>query len=63
MIACNTAGTHARTPMGGHSAVIAAGGEVLAEAGTQEQVLSVEVDVDEIAKTRESFPVLQDRRL
>lgn len=63
VIACNTAGTHARTPMGGHSAVISAGGEVLAEAGTQERVLSVEVDLDEIAKTRESFPVLQDRRL
>lgn len=63
VIACNTAGTHARTDMGGHSAVIAAGGEVLAEASYGEQVLSVEVDLDAIAQTRESFPVLQDRRL
>lgn len=63
VIGCNTAGSHARTDMGGHSAVVAAGGEVLAEAGPQEQVLSLEVDIDAIAQTREAFPVLADRRL
>ncbi|TWP37955.1 carbon-nitrogen family hydrolase [Leekyejoonella antrihumi] len=63
VVACNTAGTHARTPMGGHSAVIAPTGEVLAEAGDGEQVLSVEIDPAEVPAYRSAFPVLDDRRL
>jgi predicted amidohydrolase len=63
VIACNTAGTHAGTEMGGHSQVVSATGEALAMAGTQEEVLSVEVDVDAVGHWREQFPVLRDRRL
>ena len=63
VIACNTAGTHANSAMGGHSAVISASGEVLAEAGTSQEVLSVEVSVDDVARIRSDFPVLKDRRL
>jgi predicted amidohydrolase len=63
VIACNTAGTHAGTPMGGHSQVIDAKGEALAMAGTSEQVLSVEVDMEAVSTWREQFPVLKDRRL
>jgi predicted amidohydrolase len=63
VIACNTAGTHAGTPMGGHSQVVSAQGEALAMAGTDEEVLSVEVDLDAVASWREQFPVLRDRRL
>jgi predicted amidohydrolase len=63
VIACNTAGTHAGTEMGGHSQVISATGEALAMAGAAEEVLSVEVDLTAITTWREQFPVLQDRRL
>ena len=63
VIACNTAGTHAGTQMGGHSQVINPKGEALAMAGTAETVLSVEVDLDAVASWREQFPVLLDRRL
>ena len=63
VIACNTAGTHAGTAMGGHSQVISATGEALAMAGTAEEVLSVEVDMDAVTTWREQFPVLRDRRL
>src|SRR6476620_9837686 len=63
VIACNTAGTHAGTPMGGHSQVIDARGEALAMAGTSEEVLSVEVDMEAVTTWREQFPVLKDRRL
>jgi predicted amidohydrolase len=63
VIACNTAGTHAGTEMGGHSQVVSATGEALAMAGTGEEVLSVEVDLDAVATWREQFPVLRDRRL
>jgi len=63
VIACNTAGTHARTPMGGHSAVVSPTGEVLAEAGEDEEVLSVEITPADALKVRKDFPVLDDRRL
>jgi len=63
VIACNTAGTHAGTPMGGHSQVISATGDALAMAGTAQEVLSVEVDMDAVTTWREQFPVLGDRRL
>ncbi len=63
VIACNTAGTHSGTPMGGHSQVVSARGEALAMAGAGEEVLSVEVDLDDVAEYRRTFPVLADRRL
>lgn len=63
VVQCNTAGTHAGTEMGGHSQVVAPTGEVLAEAGAEEEVLVVDIDPATVASTREGFPVLADRRL
>ena len=63
MIQCNTAGTHAGVAMGGHSQVVAATGDVLAEAGDGEQVLAVDVDLELVSTWRREFPVLADRRL
>ena len=63
VVACNTAGTHAGHEMGGHSQVVLPTGDVLAVAGSGEQVLSVEVDMSSVDDYRESFPVLRDRRL
>ena len=62
LLACNTAGTHAGVTMGGHSQVVAPTGEVVAEAGVDEEVLSVSIDPSLVAETRSSFPVLADRR-
>jgi predicted amidohydrolase len=63
VVQCNTAGTHAGMPMGGRSQVVAATGAVLAEAGEQEQVLAVDVDLAATQAWRKDFPVLADRRL
>jgi predicted amidohydrolase len=63
VIQCNTGGTHAGVPMGGHSQVVSATGEVLAEAGDGEEVLVVDLDPEAITGWRQSFPVLADRRL
>jgi predicted amidohydrolase len=63
VVACNTAGAHAGVPMGGGSIVVDPWGSVLAEAGTDEQVLTVDLDLDLVARTRSSFPILADRRL
>jgi predicted amidohydrolase len=63
VVACNTAGTHAGVPMGGQSIVVGPWGTVLAEAGEDEEVLAVDLDLDEVRATRTQFPVLDDRRL
>lgn len=63
VVACNTAGTHAGVEMGGHSQVVLPTGDVVAMAGSDEEVLSVEVDMNVVAEYRASFPVLRDRRL
>jgi predicted amidohydrolase len=63
VLTCNTAGAHAGVEMGGYSAVIDPWGKVLAEAGTGEEILSVQIDPGAVAQAREKFPVLADRRL
>lgn len=63
LIACNTAGYHARTQMGGRSVIVDAAGVVLAEAGPDATILTAHIDIDAIAQRRESFPALADRRL
>ncbi|MEW2082248.1 carbon-nitrogen family hydrolase [Streptomyces sp. NPDC005283] len=63
VLACGTAGTHAGVEQAGHSIVVDPWGEILAEAGQDEEVLSVELDPARVATTREQFPVLKDRRL
>ncbi|MGW4194004.1 carbon-nitrogen family hydrolase [Streptomyces sp. NPDC005004] len=63
VLACGTAGTHAGVPQAGHSVVVDPWGEVLAEAGPDEEVLTVEFDPAKVAETREQFPALKDRVL
>ncbi|MFD9194642.1 carbon-nitrogen family hydrolase [Streptomyces phaeochromogenes] len=63
VLACGTAGTHAGVPQAGHSIVVDPWGEVLAEAGAGEEVLSVEFDPAKVGATRGQFPVLRDRVL
>ncbi|MFE2811321.1 carbon-nitrogen family hydrolase [Streptomyces nigra] len=63
VLACGTAGTHAGVPQAGHSIVVDPWGEVLAQAGPGEEVLTLEFDPGRVAVTRDQFPALKDRVL
>ncbi|MER7764053.1 carbon-nitrogen family hydrolase [Streptomyces sp. NPDC097619] len=63
VLAVATAGSHAGVAMSGHSQVVDPWGEVLAEAGSGEEVLRVELDPAKVPDTREQFPALKDRLL
>lgn len=63
VLACGSAGTNGGVEQAGHSLVVDPWGEVLAEAGPGEDVLTVDLDPKKVAETREQFPALKDRRL
>jgi len=63
VIAVNTVGTHGGKQMGGKSVIVDAQGQVLAEAGTAEEVITADIDLAAVASWRRDFPVLADRRL
>lgn len=63
VLACGLAGTHAGVEQAGHSLVVDPWGEVLAEAGPGEDVLTVDLDPAKVPDTRAQFPALKDRML
>jgi predicted amidohydrolase len=63
VLACGTAGTHAGVEQSGHSMAVDPWGEVLAEGGTGEEAVTLDLDPARVAATRRDFPVLRDRVL
>ena len=63
VLACNCAGTDNGTAYAGRSLFVGPGGEVLAEAGTGEELLTAEIDASAPRQLRERFPALGDRVL
>lgn len=62
VVAANAAGTQGPYTFCGHSAVYDPWGVALAQAGDEETVLTATIDLDEVARVRERFPALKDRR-
>ncbi len=60
--ACNRVGESGGTTFCGRSAVIDPWGEVLAEGGEDEELLTVTVDLNECSVARQQIPVFEDRR-
>lgn len=61
LLACNHAGSCGGSTGAGHSMVVAPDGTVLAEAGAEEQMLTVSLDLNEAQRFRRQFPALHDR--
>lgn len=62
MVAVNCVGSDEANTFGGHSLVVAPGGDVLVEGDEQAQLLYATLDIAEVAATRGRIPVLRDRR-
>lgn len=62
VVACNGVGKQGDVDLGGYSAIIDPWGVTLAEGGRDEEVLVADINSKLVAKTREIFPVLKDRR-
>jgi predicted amidohydrolase len=63
VVALNGCGDQGGVQLGGRSVVVDPWGAVLAEAGSGPEVLVVDLDLAQVAKTRADFPVLADRKL
>jgi predicted amidohydrolase len=62
VLACNRAGEEPNARYGGGSLAVAPDGEVLAEAGSVREVLSVNLDPERCRAWRTKFPALRDLR-
>lgn len=62
VIACNRVGSDPDHRFAGHSMIIDPWGQVLAEGGMEEEIVSAILDFDEVDAARARIPSLQDRR-
>lgn len=60
--ATNACGETGGTVFGGHSMLIDPWGQVLIEGGEDEELLTAEIDLDEVNRIRMKIPVFEDRR-
>ena len=61
LISCNCAGSDAGSAYAGHSMVVDPLGNILAQGKDKECLITVEVDMDQVASVRKEFSVLHDR--
>lgn len=62
VVACNRSGEDPKNRFAGHSMIIGPWGEIIAEGGENEELVTGELDIDSIAEIRNRIPVFDDRR-
>ncbi|MEH7118859.1 carbon-nitrogen family hydrolase [Neobacillus vireti] len=62
VIACNRSGNDPNYQFAGHSLIIDPWGEVVAEAGDQEEILTAEINLDLVNDIRKQIPIFEDRK-
>ena len=61
LISCNCAGANQNTQYAGHSMVVDPLGQVVAEGGEDEQLVTAQIDPELVDAVRRDFPALRDR--
>lgn len=62
IVACNRAGSDPNNKFAGHSMVIGPWGDIVAEAGEDEEILTAEIDLEQVREARSKIPIFADRR-
>jgi predicted amidohydrolase len=62
VVACNRVGQNQSDHFPGHSAIIDPWGEVVVEGGGGQELLTAEIDLEEVNRFRDKIPVFKDRR-
>nr|WP_218781155.1 carbon-nitrogen family hydrolase [Bacillus sp. EB106-08-02-XG196] len=62
VIACNRSGNDPNNEFAGHSMIIDPWGDVIAEAGATEEILSSVIELDLVKDIRKQIPIFEDRR-
>lgn len=61
-VLCNSCGEFGETVYGGHSLIADPLGEIISEAGENEEILSLEIDTEKVKALRHEFKVFSDLR-
>ncbi|CAM2794101.1 carbon-nitrogen family hydrolase [Paenibacillus sediminis] len=62
VVACNRVGTSGDTTFFGHSLIIDPWGEIIAEGGEEEQIITGGINVETVSEVRSRIPIFEDRR-
>ncbi len=62
VIACNCSGQDPNNQFAGHSLIIDPWGEIIAEAGSSQEILTAEIDLDLVKEIRKQIPIFDDRK-
>lgn len=62
VVGCNRSGEDPKNKFAGHSIIVDPWGEVVAEAGEEEEMLMAEIDLSQVVKIRKRIPIFEDRR-
>lgn len=61
VVACNRVGSDGKNDFTGHS-IIDQWGEIMAEGGEQEEIVTAKIDLNKVVQVLETIPVFADRR-
>lgn len=62
VVACNRVGADKANTFGGGSVVIDPWGEVVVQAGEEEEIIVAELDLDKVTEVRGGIPIFEDRK-
>jgi predicted amidohydrolase len=62
VFACNRVGSDPSNEFFGHSMAVDPWGEILAEGGEGEELITLTADLSKVQETRRKIPILEDRR-